>query len=112
MKLRPAAFAPAPILFATPAHAAGAAAGEPINWPAIAMFAAFIAFTLAITRWAARRTRTASDFYTAGGGITGFQNGLAIAGDYMSAATLLGLSSLVFSTGFDGFIYIISFFVG
>ena len=72
----------------------------------------FVLGTLGITYWAANRTKSAADFYTAGGGITGFQNGLAIAGDYMSAATLLGLSSLVFTTGFDGFIYIISFFVG
>jgi cation/acetate symporter len=87
-------------------------AGEPINWPAIAMFAAFIALTLAITRWAARRTRTASDFYTAGGGITGFQNGLAIAGDYMSAASFLGISAQIFADGYDGLIYSIGFLVG
>ena len=82
------------------------------NWTAIAMFAIFVAFTLFVTKWAASKTKSASDFYTAGGGITGFQNGLAIAGDYMSAATLLGLSSLIYAKGFDGFIYTISFFVG
>ena len=112
MRLRPAAFAPVLILLAAPAKAAGTAAGEPINWPAIAMFAAFIALTLAITRWAARRTRTASDFYTAGGGITGFQNGLAIAGDYMSAASFLGISAQIFADGYDGLIYSIGFLVG
>ena len=85
---------------------------QAVNLSAIAMFVVFVLFTLGITYWAASRTRTASDFYTAGGGITGFQNGLAIAGDYMSAATLLGLSSLVFAKGFDGFIFTISFFVG
>ncbi|MBA3995557.1 MAG: cation acetate symporter [Candidatus Accumulibacter sp.] len=98
------------------ALAAPAAVGEvekqPVNLTAIAMFFVFVLGTLGITWWAASRTKSTSDFYTAGGGITGFQNGLAIAGDYMSAATLLGLSSLVYMKGFDGFIYIISFFVG
>ncbi|WP_157270991.1 cation acetate symporter [Azohydromonas aeria] len=92
--------------------AIGEAQKQPLNLTAIAMFVAFVLLTLGITYWAARRTRSAADFYTAGGGITGFQNGLAIAGDYMSAATLLGLSSMVFMRGFDGFVYIISFFVG
>lgn len=85
---------------------------QPINLTAIAMFLMFVLGTLGITYWAAKRTTSASDFYTAGGGITGFQNGLAIAGDYMSAATLLGLSSLVFLRGYDGFVYTISFFIG
>ena len=58
------------------------------------------------------RTRSASDFYTAGGGITGFQNGLAIAGDYMSAASFLGISALVYTSGYDGLIYSIGFLVG
>ncbi|MBT8766852.1 cation acetate symporter [Metapseudomonas boanensis] len=85
---------------------------QPLNLHAIGMFFVFVLGTLLITWWAARRTRSTSDFYTAGGGISGFQNGLAIAGDYMSAATLLGLSSLVFAKGYDGFIYTIGFFVG
>lgn len=85
---------------------------QPVNFTAIAMFLVFVLGTLGITYWAAKRTTSASDFYTAGGGITGFQNGLAIAGDYMSAATLLGLSSLVFLRGYDGFVYTISFFIG
>jgi len=85
---------------------------QPINVSAIAMFMVFVLATLGITKWAAGRTKSTADFYTAGGGITGFQNGLAIAGDYMSAATLLGLSSLVYAKGYDGFIYTISFFVG
>jgi len=85
---------------------------QPINLTAIAMFLVFVLGTLGITYWAAKRTTSASDFYTAGGGITGLQNGLAIAGDYMSAATLLGLSSLVFLRGYDGFVYTISFFIG
>jgi len=85
---------------------------QPLNLHAIGMFFVFVLGTLLITWWAARQTHSTSDFYTAGGGITGFQNGLAIAGDYMSAATLLGLSSLVFAKGYDGFIYTIGFFVG
>ena len=67
---------------------------------------------MAITYWAASRTKTAKDFYSAGGGITGFQNGLAIAGDYMSAASFLGISALVYTSGFDGLIYSIGFLVG
>ncbi len=82
------------------------------NWTAILMFGAFVILTLFITKWAAGRTKTAADFYTAGGGITGFQNGLAIAGDYMSAASFLGISAAVFSNGYDGLIYSIGFLVG
>ena len=69
-------------------------------------------FTLAITKWAASKTKSAADFYAAGGGITGFQNGLAIAGDYMSAASFLGISGLVFVSGFDGLIYSVGWLVG
>src|SRR5690349_16463215 len=105
-----------PVLVPALAFAAGGDLGavdkQAVNPTAIVMFFIFVLGTLGITYWAANRTKSAADFYTAGGGITGLQNGLAIAGDYMSAATLLGLSSLVFTTGFDGFIYIISFFVG
>ena len=85
---------------------------QPLNISAIAMFLLFVLATLGITYWASKRNKTTADFYTAGGGITGFQNGLAIAGDYMSAATLLGLTSMVFFTGYDGFIYAVCFFVG
>ncbi|MGW8136077.1 cation acetate symporter [Sphingomonas zeae] len=94
------------------AHAIGPAVQQATNWTAIGMFAAFVALTLAITRWAARRTRTVSDFYTAGGGITGFQNGLAIAGDFMSAASFLGISAQIYADGYDGLIYSIGFLVG
>jgi len=90
----------------------GQAAKQPINWTAIVMFAVFVGITLWITKWAAARTKTAADFYTAGGGITGFQNGLAIAGDYMSAASFLGISGLVFASGFDGLIFSIGWLVG
>ncbi|MCB1961049.1 MAG: cation acetate symporter, partial [Rhodocyclaceae bacterium] len=85
---------------------------QPINLTAIGMFLLFVLMTLGITYWAASRTKTTSDFYTAGGGITGFQNGLAIAGDYMSAATLLGLTAMMYTRGVDAYIYMIAFFVG
>lgn len=90
----------------------GAVEKQPLNVSAIIMFLIFVGATLAITYWAAKRTKTAKDFYTAGGGITGFQNGLAIAGDYMSAASFLGISALVYSKGYDGLIYSIGFLVG
>lgn len=83
-----------------------------MNTSAIVMFLMFVAVTLFITRWAARRVRSTSDFYAAGGGITGTQNGLAIAGDYMSAASFLGISGLVFASGFDGILYSVGFLVG
>jgi cation/acetate symporter len=90
----------------------GQAAKQETNWTAIGMFGAFVAGTLWITKWAAAKTKSAADFYTAGGGITGFQNGLAIAGDYMSAASFLGISAAVMATGYDGLIYSIGFLVG
>ena len=90
----------------------GQAVQQPTNWTAIGMFGAFVVFTLFVTKWAAAKTKSASDFYTAGGGITGFQNGLAIAGDYMSAASFLGISAAVFLSGYDGLIYAIGFLVG
>ena len=85
---------------------------QPLNWHAIGMFFAFVLMTLGITYWAAGRSKSASDFYTAGGGITGKQNGLAIAGDFMSAATLLGLTAMIYGDGVDGYIYMVAFFVG
>ncbi|MFD1786447.1 cation acetate symporter [Sphingomonas floccifaciens] len=97
---------------AASAHVVGPAVQQATNWTAIAMFAAFVVATLGITRWAAGKTRTAADFYTAGGGITGFQNGLAIAGDYMSAASFLGISAQIYADGYDGLIYSIGFLVG
>ena len=96
--------------------AAGAIEGEiqkqELNMSAIVMFLIFVGGTLGITYWAAKRTKSAKDFYTAGGGITGFQNGMAIAGDYMSAASFLGISGLVYLKGYDGLIYSIGFLVG
>ena len=99
----------------TLAFAAGAIDGgskQATNWVAIGMFIAFVAITLGITYWAARQTASAADFYSAGGGITGFQNGLAIAGDYMSAASFLGISGLVYTSGYDGLIYSVGWLVG
>jgi cation/acetate symporter len=83
-----------------------------INWTAISMFSLFVLATLWITKWAAQKSKSAADFYTAGGGITGFQNGLAIAGDFMSAASFLGISAAVMASGFDGLIYSVGFLVG
>ena len=83
-----------------------------INPIAIGMFLVFIVLTLGITKWASKRSASTKDYYTAGGSITGFQNGLAIAGDFMSAASFLGISAQVFTSGFDGLIYSIGFLVG
>ena len=90
----------------------GAVQKQATNWAAIGMFVAFVLLTLGITYWAARQTKSAAQFYTAGGGITGFQNGLAIAGDYMSAASFLGISGLVYLSGYDGLIYSVGWLVG
>lgn len=106
----------ASLSIASAAFAAGAVDGavekQSLNINAIVMFLIFVLATLGITYWAARKTKTAKDFYAAGGGITGKQNGLAIAGDYMSAASFLGISGLVYTSGFDGLIYSIGFLVG
>ncbi|MGO9421053.1 cation acetate symporter [Roseiarcus sp.] len=113
--LRTGALAGALSLAAGAASAAGpieAGSIQPTNWNAIIIFVAFVIVTLGITYWAARHTRTTKDFYAAGGGITGFQNGLAIAGDYMSAASFLGITALVYTGGYYGLIYSIGFLVG
>lgn len=103
-------------LVSTPLLAADALTGDvqrqPLNISAIVMFVVFVTATLFITYWASKRNRSASDYYAAGGRITGFQNGLAIAGDYMSAASFLGISALVYTSGYDGLIYSIGFLVG
>ena len=85
---------------------------QPVNYQAIIMFLIFVGLTLYITYWAAKRTRSRAEYYTAGGKITGFQNGLAIAGDFMSAASFLGISALVYTSGYDGLIYSIGFLIG
>ena len=114
--MKKTAFALGSLLAAGAAMAAGGDVGETAkqstNWTAIIMFGIFVLATLWITKWAASKTKSASDFYTAGGGITGFQNGLAIAGDYMSAASFLGISAAVMANGYDGLIYSIGFLVG
>lgn len=83
-----------------------------LNIEAISMFLLFVLLTLGITKWASGRSKSAADFYAAGGGITGLQNGLAIAGDFMSAASFLGISGLVFANGYDGLIYSVGWLVG
>ena len=90
----------------------GATEKQPLNLHAIGMFFVFVLMTLGITYWAAGKSKTASDFYTPGGGIRGKQNGLAIAGDFMPAATLLGLTAMISGQGVDGYIYMVAFFVG
>ena len=87
------------------------AIGEP-NGLAMVFFFVFIAASLGITWYAARRTKTTEDFYAAGRSVTAVQNGLALAGDYMSAASFLGIAGLVALSGFDGLIYSIGFLVG
>ena len=101
------AVAPASAVVAT-----APAAEVPLNWHAIIMFLLFVGVTLIITYWAATRTKTASDFYAAGRGVTGFQNGMAIAGDYMSAASFLGIAALVYMNGFYGLIFSVGWLVG
>jgi len=105
---------------AVPAAAAAVAAAPapaappetPVNWHAVIMFLIFVAITLGITYWAATHTKTATDFYAAGRSVTGFQNGLAIAGDYMSAASFLGIAALVYFNGFYGLIFSVGWLVG
>src|SRR4029077_15183454 len=79
---------------------------------AIVWFLGFVAITLAITYWAARRTRTSAEFFAAGGKISALQNGFALAGDYMSAGSFLGIAGLVSTSGFDGLIYSVGWLVG
>ena len=114
-RVRSGALAGALSLTAGAAYAAGpieAGTIQPTDWTAVLIFLAFVVVTLGITYWAAQRTRTTKDFYAAGGGITGFQNGLAIAGDYMSAASFLGITALVYTSGYYGLIYSVGLLVG
>ena len=115
MRLLPVTLATPLLLLASSAFAQQAAAPavqKTLNVPAIVMFLLFVAITLGITYWAAQRTKTAKDFYAAGGSLTGLQNGFAIAGDYMSAASFLGIAGLVYTAGFDGLIYSVGWLVG
>jgi cation/acetate symporter len=112
MRLLPVTLATPLLLLASSAFAQQAAAPavqKTLNVPAIVMFLLFVAITLGITYWAAQ---TAKDFYAAGGSLTGLQNGFAIAGDYMSAASFLGIAGLVYTAGFDGLIYSVGWLVG
>ena len=93
-------------LAATRAHPTGT------NVTGIVMFLLFVAASLVITWRSSHRTKSASDFYAAGGGIKPLQNGFAIAGDFLSAAAFLGITALVYTTGFDGMLYAIGFLVG
>ena len=101
-----------PLAAVTDVAMAADGASRPLNWNAIGMFMVFVLFTLGVTRWAALRTRSTSDFYTAGGGMTGFQNGLAIAGDMISAASFLGISAMMFLNGYDGLLYALGVLAG
>ncbi|EQA38573.1 cation/acetate symporter ActP [Leptospira inadai serovar Lyme str. 10] len=85
--------------------------GQP-NIISVLFFVIFVLLTLAITYWAAKKTKTSSEFYAAGRNITGFQNGLALSGDYMSAASFLGISGMVALKGYDGIIYAVGWLVG
>lgn len=98
-------------LYAAGLDTAGFTQGER-NYFAIGMFLVFVLATLAITYFSSKISKSAAGFYTAGGNITGMQNGIAIAGDFMSAASFLGIVGLVFANGFDGLIYAIGFLVG
>jgi cation/acetate symporter len=112
--MTPRRFVTCTVLLPLPAlaMAADGSAHDALNLSAVLMFLVFVGATLGITWWASRRSQSRADFYTAGGSITGFQNGLAIAGDYMSAASFLGISALVFTSGYDGLIYAIGWLVG
>ncbi|ABS66237.1 SSS sodium solute transporter superfamily [Xanthobacter versatilis] len=101
-----------PALMAGTSAMAAEPAGGGANPTAIGMFIAIVLVTLGITAWAAKRTRSASDFYTAGGHISGFQNGIALAGDFISAGALLGLAGLVYASGFDGLIFAVGYSTG
>src|SRR5512147_2737208 len=94
----------------TTALAQGAVAPE-YRWLTFAVFAASISLTMFVTYLAAKRVKSAADFYTAGGGVSGLQNGWAIAGDYLSAASFLGIAGLISLYGYDGFMYSVGFLV-
>jgi len=97
-------------LVSTPALAQ-AGVSDQYRWLTFTVFAVVIAITMYVTYLAAKRVRSASDFYTAGGGVTGLQNGWAIAGDYLSAASFLGIAGLISLYGYDGFMYSVGWLV-
>ena len=105
------ALAPHQLAWAAPA-VANEGQRQPLNTIAIVMFVLFVTATIGISYWASKRIQSSSDFYNAGGNLTGLQNGAAIAGDFMSAASFLGITGLVFAFGFDGLIFAIGAFAG
>ncbi len=109
-KMAPGAMAVLLSLLSLPALAQGAVKDE-YKWLTFAVFGAIIAVTMFVTYFAARRVKTAKDFYTAGGGVSGIQNGWAIAGDYLSAASFLGIAGLISIWGYDGFMYSVGWLV-
>src|SRR6202142_219993 len=98
-------------LLAAPALAQQAGVDDKYRWLTFTVFAVVIAVTMYVTYLAAKRVRSASDFYAAGGGVTGLQNGWAIAGDYLSAASFLGIAGLISLYGYDGFMYSVGWLV-
>ncbi|MCX9154624.1 cation acetate symporter [Niveibacterium sp. 24ML] len=109
-KLLPGALGLAAVLAAGPAIAQGAVSSE-WRWLTFLVFAAIIGLTMFVTYVASKRVHSASDFYTAGGGVSGLQNGWAIAGDYLSAASFLGIAGLISLYGYDGFMYSVGWLV-
>lgn len=99
------------LLGCTAAYAAGGAVADEFKWMTFAVFGVIIAVTMAITYWAARTTHTTSEFYAAGRSVSGIQNGWAIAGDYLSAASFLGIAGLISLYGYDGFMYSVGWLV-
>src|SRR4030088_2272693 len=95
----------------THAYLAAEATGSTSRTLTIVLFLIFVAITLAITIWASRQTHTATDFYAGGRSFSGLQNGMAIGGDYMSAASFLGIAGIIALSGYDGFLYSIGFLV-
>ncbi len=93
------------------AYAASGAVADEYKWMTFTVFGAIIAITMAITYWAARTTHTTSEFYAAGRSVSGIQNGWAIAGDYLSAASFLGIAGLISLYGYDGFMYSVGWLV-
>ncbi|MCU0937809.1 MAG: cation acetate symporter, partial [Burkholderiaceae bacterium] len=98
------------IAFPALAQTAGAVSAN-WRWLTFTVFAAIIGLTMFVTYLASKRVKSAADFYTAGGGVSGLQNGWAIAGDYLSAASFLGIAGLISLYGYDGFMYSVGWLV-
>ncbi len=111
MKITPIIATAALLSASSVAFAATGAVADEFKWMTFAVFGAIIAVTMYITYWAARQTHTTSEFYAAGRSVTGIQNGWAIAGDYLSAASFLGIAGLISLYGYDGFMYSVGWLV-